>query len=327
MTPMSSDTKKEILKVSGILGVSMLLFIALSQWSSYMLQKLVNSGSFPYTYTMQQVVQILYTMLTILVPFAIAAYFIKRVQKKDTLLLLDKPKSGILFLEALGIGMLAIMVANLLTGSLISFFESRGVTFDSFTPESPTSGYQLAWMLLSNAVVPALVEEFALRGVMLQSLRKYGDAFAVVASSLMFAIMHGNMTQAPFAFLLGAVFAILVILTGSLWTSMLIHLINNTYSVVMNMMLDSAGEVMTSMVMVSLNTLAAIYGAIALVYLFGLHRGKEVLKNRYLPGGPLKEGIRTYRRQAWLYTIISPTMLVALVLLFADLFSTVHLAG
>ena len=222
---------------------------------------------------------------------------------------------------------MAIVIANAVTASFVQVFEAHGVTFDSYKPENPTSVYQLLWMLLSNAIVPALVEEFALRGVLLQSLRKYGDAFAVLASAILFAIMHGNMTQAPFAFILGAVLAILVIMTGSLWTSMLVHLINNTYSVFMNTLLDQGNDLLTSMVMVSLNTLALIYGAIALVYLFGLHRGKEGIKARYMPGGPAKEGIRTWRWQAWLYTLISPTMLVGLVLLFAELFQTVHFGG
>lgn len=327
VTPMPKETKKEILIVSGILGISILLFHFLSEWSGVMVVKLVNSGAIPYTFTMQQVIQILYTLLTILVPFAIGAYFVRKVQKRSTLLLLEKPKSGILFVEALGIGCLAIVVANVMTAALIQFVEGYGIVFDSYKPESPENGYQLAWMLLSNAIVPALVEEFALRGVMLQSLRKYGDAFAVFASAILFGIMHGNMTQAPFAFILGAVLAILVIMTGSLWTSMAIHLINNTYSVLMNTLFDKGDDLLTSMVTVSVYTLAMMYGAIALIYLFGLHRGKEGLKARYQPGGPAKEGVRTWRWQAWLYTIISPPMLIGLVLLFVELFKTVHLAG
>ncbi len=279
VTPMPKETKIEILKVSGILGISILLFHFLSEWSGSMVVKLVNSGAVPYTYTLQQIVQVLYTLLTILVPFAIGAYFVKKVQKRDELLPLGKPKSNILFIEAIGIGLMAIVIANAVTASFVQVFEAHGVTFDSYKPENPTSVYQLLWMLLSNAIVPALVEEFALRGVLLQSLRKYGDAFAVLASAILFAIMHGNMTQAPFAFILGAVLAILVIMTGSLWTSMLVHLINNTYSVFMNTLLDQGNDLLTSMVMVSLNTLALIYGAIALVYLFGLHRGKEGTRN------------------------------------------------
>ena len=326
-TPMPSSVKKEILLVSGILGLCIVVFHFLGDWMGKGVLALVKSGAIPYTFTMQQVIQVLYTIGTILVPFALGALVIKRIQKRKELLPFDKPKSGILFAEALGIGCLAIVVANLATALLVAALGGFGIEFDSYKPESPANGYQMAWMLLSNAIVPALVEEFALRGVMLQSLRKYGDAFAVFASAIIFAMMHGNMTQAPFAFLLGAVLAMLVIITGSLWTSMAVHLLNNTYSVCMNTLYDKGDDMLTSMVTVSAYTLAAIYGCIALVYFLGMHRGAGFFRARYMPGGPSKVGIDLWRRQAWLYTIISPPMLVALVLLVKELVKTVHLTG
>ena len=328
-TPMTPSTKKEIVTVSGILGLCILLFHYLGVWIGKLVVRLVEAGTIDYTFTMEQILQILYTVTTILVPFAIGAWFIRKVQKRreGTLLPLDKPTSGILFVEALGIGCLAIVTANMLTALGIQVFESHGIVFDSYKPDSPHGAYQFAWMFLSNAVVPAMVEEFALRGVLLQSLRKYGDAFAVVASSLVFAMMHGNMTQAPFAFLLGAAMAIVVLMTKSLWTSMAIHLVNNTYSVAMTALYNAGNDRLTLMVTVSLYTLAAIYGVIALVYLFGMHNGRELWKSRYQPGGPSPEGIRVYRWQAWLYTLVSPTMILAMVVLVVELSKTVHWAG
>ncbi|MBO7682951.1 MAG: CPBP family intramembrane metalloprotease [Clostridia bacterium] len=325
--PMTSGTRRELLLVSGVLGLCILAFYFLSEWSGKVVLQGVNAGVIPYTHSMQQVIQILYTIITILVPFAVGAFFIKRIQKRDELLLLDRPKSRTLFLEAFGIGCAAIIAANLITSALVAFAGGFGVEFDSYKPESPTGVSQMLWMLLSNAIVPAMVEEFALRGVILQSLRRYGDAFAVFASALIFAMMHGNMTQAPFAFLLGAVLAMLVIMTGSLWTSMAVHLFNNTYSVLMTTLYDRGDDQLTAMVTVSVYTLLAIYGVIALVYFFGMHGGLNHLRNRFQPGGPSPEGIRLYRRQAWLYTIISPTMLAALIILVKGLVETVHLKG
>lgn len=326
-TPMEKSTKKEILLVSGILGLCILVFHFLGEGMGKLVLSLVNDGYIDYTYTMVQVIQILYTILTILVPFGIGAFFIKKIQKREQLLPLNKPSSGVVFVEALGIGCMAIVVANVLTAGFIAIMNGFGISFDSYKPESPESTSQMFWILLSNAFVPALVEEYALRGVILQSLRKYGDAFAVFASALVFAFMHGNMTQAPFAFILGAVLAMLVILTGSLWTSIAIHLINNTYSVLMTTSLDSGGEMLTSMIIVSLNILAVIYGMVACVYLFGLHNGKDRLAARYRPGGPSKYGVATYRRQAWLYTLLSPPMLAAMVVLLVDVFRSVHFDG
>ena len=327
MNPMPSATKKEILLVSGILGVCIVAFHYLGEAMGAAVLALVNSGALPYDHTMQQVIQILYTIVTILVPFAIGGLIIKKIQKRETLLPFGKPKSGILFAEALGIGCIAIVAANMITAFLVSLCGGFGLEFDNYKPESPETTSQLLWMLLSNAIVPALVEEFALRGVILQSLRKYGDAFAVFASALIFGMMHGNMTQFPFAFILGAVLAMLVIMTGSIWTSMAVHLLNNTYSVLMTTVYDRGDNMVTASITVTVYTLAAIYGAIALVYFFGMHRGMNAVRARYMPGGPSKLGIASYRRQAWLYTIISPTMLIALVIMIVDLVKTVHFTG
>ena len=67
------------------------------------------------------------------------------------------------------------------------------------------------------AVVPPLTEELAIRGVIMQPLRRYGDRFAVVASAVLFAVLHGNLIQAPFAFIAGLGIGYAVCITGSLW--------------------------------------------------------------------------------------------------------------
>ena len=326
-TPMERSTRKEILLVSGVLGLCILVFYFLGEAMGKGVLYLVKNGYLDYTYTMMQVIQILYTIVTILVPFGIGALVIKKIQKRSELLPLNKPESGVLFIEALGIGCMAIVVANVVTAGFIAILNGFGITFDNYKPEMPENGSQMAWILLSNAIVPALVEEYALRGVILQSLRKYGDWFAVFASALIFGIMHGNATQAPFAFILGAVLALLVIMSGSLWTSIAIHLINNTYSVFMTTTLDTSGAQTTSMLVVCLNILALVYGAVSLIYFLGLHNGKTKYRSLYRPGGPSKYGIREYRQRAWLYTVISPPMLVALVVLLVDVFKTIHVGG
>ena len=78
-----------------------------------------------------------------------------------------------------------------------------------------------------------------MRGVVLQSLRRYGERYALVVSSLIFALMHGNMTQAPFAFMLGLVIGRIVLETESMWTGILIHVINNSYAVLMTAVGDN----------------------------------------------------------------------------------------
>ena len=92
---------------------------------------------------------------------------------------------------------------------------------------------------LSTAVVPAFAEEFAFRGILMGTLRKYGDAFAILASSVMFGAMHGNTTQIVFAFILGLIFAFVDCKANSIVPSIIIHFLNNFHSVVIDLMNSS----------------------------------------------------------------------------------------
>lgn len=117
------------------------------------------------------------------------------------------------------------------------------------------------------AIVPALVEEFMFRGIILNYLRKHGDGFAILVSSLLFGLVHGNFVQIPFAFIVGLVCGVLVIKTGSIIPAMLLHLLNNGTSVLLditsNYVSDDVYSFITSIAVFTL-TLA---GFIAIVLL------------------------------------------------------------
>ena len=86
-------------------------------------------------------------------------------------------------------------------------------------------------MLFLMAVVPATVEEFVFRGIAYGGYRKSGTKFmAVILSALMFGLMHMNLNQALYAFVIGILLALLFEATNSIWTTMLFHFIYNAQS-------------------------------------------------------------------------------------------------
>ncbi len=99
------------------------------------------------------------------------------------------------------------------------------------------------WIVLWTAVVAPLVEEVVCRGLVFGRLRDYlGRWSAIVISGLMFGIYHGNVVQAIYASILGILMAILVELTGTLWSSILFHVGANLISVLYsNYALQAAG--------------------------------------------------------------------------------------
>ncbi len=232
------------------------------------------------------------------------------------------PKNYILFLCSLGVGFMAIMLSNMLTSMFVVSMNHHGITFDSASVDVPTSASGYFWIIIADALVPALCEEYALRGVVMGSLRKYGDSAAIGFSSLLFALMHGNMTQAPFAFLLGLVIGRLVIATNSMWTGIIIHFLNNLFAVIMTIVSKNGSDMTTAVITIIAVTVALAMGLISVFILRSVYHWGDVetLNN---PGSTAKEK-RVNRWSAELYTIISLPMTVSLVWLFWQLFLTVH---
>ena len=80
------------------------------------------------------------------------------------------------------------------------------------------------------------------------NLRKYGDKFAIVVSATVFAVIHGNLIQAPFALIAGFALGYFSVKTGTLWTGIAIHAANNFISTAVSYAMDFYGEEKVAMV-------------------------------------------------------------------------------
>ena len=82
-------------------------------------------------------------------------------------------------------------------------------------------------MLLLLRICCPLIEEFIFRGAVLKTLEPFGKWFALLASSLAFALMHGNFAQIPFAMAAGLILGYIAMEYFSIWYSLLLHISNN----------------------------------------------------------------------------------------------------
>lgn len=84
------------------------------------------------------------------------------------------------------------------------------------------------------AIIPAIAEELMFRGIAMRMIhsrsRKIGVAIAV--SAFLFAMFHSSPTGLLSIFFAGVLLGTIYYLTGSIWLSMLAHLINNGLQVV-----------------------------------------------------------------------------------------------
>ncbi|MGN0642771.1 MAG: lysostaphin resistance A-like protein [Huintestinicola sp.] len=88
-------------------------------------------------------------------------------------------------------------------------------------------------------LIGPVMEELVFRGVLLEGLRKYGNRFGIIMSSVLFGLMHQNFVQCIPAIFLGIVFASMTVRTGSLIPSITVHIINNSLSAVLMIYMHS----------------------------------------------------------------------------------------
>lgn len=89
--------------------------------------------------------------------------------------------------------------------------------------------------LLSVSVFAPLFEEWLCRGLVLRGLMKHmNPTGAICVSAAFFAVLHMNPWQAIPAFILGILFGYVYYRTGSLKLTMLMHCVNNTFSVLIS---------------------------------------------------------------------------------------------
>ncbi len=85
--------------------------------------------------------------------------------------------------------------------------------------------------LILTALLPGIFEEIAHRGLLYAGYKETGVRFVFI-SALLFSLMHQNIVQTGYTFFAGAVMALAMYYTGSIWCGIFMHILNNGWAVV-----------------------------------------------------------------------------------------------
>lgn len=138
-------------------------------------------------------------------------------------------RMGISLLWISGITVLiSIGLNNLISMSpLISLSEGYAAASADFY------GSTLALELIGSAVLTPILEEMLYRGILYHRMREMmGIVPSVLLSSLIFGLIHFNLVQFVYAFLLGIVLALFVERTGHFYASAAAHMVANLLAVI-----------------------------------------------------------------------------------------------
>ena len=83
--------------------------------------------------------------------------------------------------------------------------------------------------MLAYAVLPAICEEFVFRGILCHEYEKGGVLRAIVFSSLFFALLHFNIVNLPVYLFSGAVLAMTLYATRSIFGCIIAHFLYNLF--------------------------------------------------------------------------------------------------
>lgn len=145
------------------------------------------------------------------------------------------------YVIAIAVGVLCLFGIQYFISAVNNGLGALGYPLEKgLTTINPTNWGMYFLSILLLAIFPAIGEELLFRGMILQGLRsRFKDGHAVLIAAAMFALMHGNLQQLVYPFILGTIMGWIVLRTGSLISSMVVHFVNNflvvTFAFIENM--------------------------------------------------------------------------------------------
>lgn len=126
------------------------------------------------------------------------------------------------------------MLVYLILSSLVLAAATQLLTFVDYSEAQETGFAQISSQLeyiiafISLVVVAPFAEEILFRGYLFGKLRKYVSLWgSILITSLLFAVVHGQWNVGLDVFALSIILCLLRVYTGSLWASILLHMLKN----------------------------------------------------------------------------------------------------
>lgn len=177
-------------------------------------------------------------------------------------------------------------------------------------------GDSIVILMLSTVLVPAFCEELFFRGFIMSNLMPLGRDFAIIASGIIFGLVHGNHDQIFFATVAGIAFGYIYAETGTVWCGVIAHMLNNFIAVAETVLWGTLKTGTAVKINIVIESFIMLCGVISIIYLLKIRR-KE--KREEIESGcfgtvseKLLDGGKRYTVSEYIKGFFSPVMIVFL---------------
>ena len=230
---------KEIRRLSNFSSLPVLIFVLFMQLSASAIQIGVSLlERFAHIALPEQLVYMIMYIFVYPIGGSLAALIFYKTRKRETGLRLSqtfcRPQMNAgwiikYMIITWGLSLLMSIITNIILQLLKSLLHLNFSDI-SFDFGDGVGGFIVSFVSL--CIFAPIFEEIIFRSAVYRHTEIMGQSFAVVFSAIVFALMHGNLEQLPYTFVMGLGFAYLFAKTRSLLIPMLLHFLTNTTTVI-----------------------------------------------------------------------------------------------
>ena len=205
-----------------------------------------------------------------ILPFPILLFLMKKLESEK----LEKESLSITsFLLYFCISFTLMIIGNLI-GIGVTSLIGTAIQSDIANPiQTLINSSDILLNLIIISIIGPIFEELFFRKLLIDRTIKYGAKISIILSATLFGLMHGNLNQFFYAFLLGGFFSYTYIKTGKIIYPILLHICLNLMGSVLSLFVLESANAITQGAYTSFDIgLILVYVLILLlVMIFGLY--------------------------------------------------------
>ncbi|MBR3113115.1 MAG: CPBP family intramembrane metalloprotease [Methanobrevibacter sp.] len=205
-----------------------------------------------------------------ILPFPILLFLMKKLESEK----LEKESLSITsFLLYFCISFTLMIIGNLI-GIGVTSLIGTAIQSDIANPiQTLINSSDILLNLIIISIIGPIFEELLFRKLLIDRTIKYGAKISIILSATLFGLMHGNLNQFFYAFLLGGFFSYIYIKTGKIIYPILLHICLNLMGSVLSLFVLGSANAIAQGTYASFDIgLILIYVLILLlVMIFGLY--------------------------------------------------------